>query len=359
MKIKESERVVVSKPVASRPICSNFRSFTELLAGAIDSSPPSDHVIPIPAIRPKTVRLSVSSSSKIQPEFSGANVVHKPLAKVLSKTNFSFSTNMGSSFNGNNTQIPTPSPSYQNQDQSKSLESLEDGEGKTSCTLTTTTDRPSNDGYNWRKYGQKQVKGSEFPRSYYKCTHPNCPVKKKVERSLEGSVTEFVYKGEHNHSKQKLQNRNSLEHGLIDEGNKKRKEGLGNQNEQAHQTGLGTPENSFCPSGDCEETEPKENRRRKNESLECSKGYSIVQNSPDPDVAGDGFRWRKYGQKIVKGSSYPRSYYRCTNANCNMRKYVERSSDDPTAFVTTYEGKHNHDAPTTSSRASKSTAADK
>lgn len=62
-------------------------------------------------------------------------------------------------------------------------------------------DRPADDGYNWRKYGQKQVKGSEFPRSYYKCTHPNCPVKKKVERSLEGQVTEIIYKGEHNHKR--------------------------------------------------------------------------------------------------------------------------------------------------------------
>lgn len=62
-------------------------------------------------------------------------------------------------------------------------------------------DRPSYDGYNWRKYGQKQVKGSESPRSYYKCTHPACPVKKKVERSLEGQIAEIVYNGEHNHPK--------------------------------------------------------------------------------------------------------------------------------------------------------------
>lgn len=61
-------------------------------------------------------------------------------------------------------------------------------------------DKPTDDGYNWRKYGQKQVKGSEFPRSYYKCTHPNCPVKKKVERSLDGQITEIIYKGQHNHS---------------------------------------------------------------------------------------------------------------------------------------------------------------
>lgn len=60
-------------------------------------------------------------------------------------------------------------------------------------------DKPADDGYNWRKYGQKQVKGSEYPRSYYKCTHLNCPVKKKVERSLDGQITEIIYKGQHNH----------------------------------------------------------------------------------------------------------------------------------------------------------------
>jgi WRKY transcription factor 33 len=58
------------------------------------------------------------------------------------------------------------------------------------------------DGYNWRKYGQKQVKGSENPRSYYKCTHHSCSMKKKVERSLaDGRVTQIVYKGAHNHPK--------------------------------------------------------------------------------------------------------------------------------------------------------------
>jgi len=57
------------------------------------------------------------------------------------------------------------------------------------------------DGYNWRKYGQKKVKGSEFPRSYYKCTHPSCPVKRKVETTIDGQIAEIVYSGEHNHLK--------------------------------------------------------------------------------------------------------------------------------------------------------------
>lgn len=62
-------------------------------------------------------------------------------------------------------------------------------------------DKPADDGYNWRKYGQKQVKGSEYPRSYYKCTHLNCVVKKKVERAPDGHITEIIYKGQHNHEK--------------------------------------------------------------------------------------------------------------------------------------------------------------
>lgn len=74
---------------------------------------------------------------------------------------------------------------------------------------TQTLSRRSDDGYNWRKYGQKQVKGSENPRSYYKCTYPNCPTKKKVERSIEGQVTEIVYKGTHNHPKPQCTRRNS------------------------------------------------------------------------------------------------------------------------------------------------------
>lgn len=70
----------------------------------------------------------------------------------------------------------------------------------------------SDDGYNWRKYGQKQVKGSENPRSYYKCTFANCPTKKKVERNLDGYITEIVYKGSHNHAKPSTRRSSSSTH---------------------------------------------------------------------------------------------------------------------------------------------------
>ncbi|XP_027157627.1 probable WRKY transcription factor 51 [Coffea eugenioides] len=63
--------------------------------------------------------------------------------------------------------------------------------------------------------------------------------------------------------------------------------------------------------------------------------------SPD-DILDDGYRWRKYGQKSVKNSKYPRSYYRCSHHTCNVKKQVQRLSKDTSIVVTTYEGIHNH-----------------
>lgn len=66
------------------------------------------------------------------------------------------------------------------------------------------------------------------------------------------------------------------------------------------------------------------------------------QTMSDVDVLDDGYKWRKYGQKVVKNTHHPRSYYRCTQNNCRVKKRVERLADDPRMVITTYEGRHTH-----------------
>nr|XP_043621507.1 probable WRKY transcription factor 65 [Erigeron canadensis] len=60
----------------------------------------------------------------------------------------------------------------------------------------------------------------------------------------------------------------------------------------------------------------------------------------------DSWAWRKYGQKPIKGSPYPRGYYRCSSSKgCPARKQVERSRTDPTMVMVTYSCEHNHSWP--------------
>ncbi|KAF7809077.1 putative WRKY transcription factor 4 [Senna tora] len=221
------------------------------------------------------------------------------------------------------------------------------------------------DGFNWRKYGQKQVKGSEFPRSYYKCTHPNCPVKKKVERSLDDDhVVAIIYKGQHNHQPPRPNKQRTKDAALTSnenlnmQGNLDLKEGIACESaaEQVSE-GLSDSEEAADHEPEVEEKndEPDPKRRQGNIETRVSDAASshrtamepriIVQTTSEVDLLDDGYRWRKYGQKVVKGNPYPRSYYKCTTAGCNVRKHVERASTDPKAVITTYEGKHNHDVP--------------
>lgn len=65
----------------------------------------------------------------------------------------------------------------------------------------TGLEGPLDDGYHWRKYGQKDILGAKYPRSYYRCTHRNvqgCLATKQVQRSDEDpTVFEISYKGRH------------------------------------------------------------------------------------------------------------------------------------------------------------------
>ncbi|CAH8279034.1 unnamed protein product [Arabidopsis lyrata] len=93
-------------------------------------------------------------------------------------------------------------------------------------------------------------------------------------------------------------------------------------------------------------TKPQLKAKKKNQKKAREARFAFLTKS-DIDNLDDGYRWRKYGQKAVKNSPYPRSYYRCTTVGCGVKKRVERSSDDPSIVMTTYEGQHTHPFPMT------------
>ncbi|OVA15113.1 DNA-binding WRKY [Macleaya cordata] len=266
---------------------------------------------------------------------------------------------------------------------SRHIQGLECGVQVIECDDKGTTpivaaERSSEDGYNWRKYGQKHVKGCEFPRSYYKCTHPNCQVKKQLERSHDGQVTEIIYKGKHDHPKPQPSRRMAVGTIMsIQEERSDRFSSLNNREDKTSTHGLtsyhvepnGTPDRSPVTASDDnvetaqlsrnvdeleDDDDPESKRSRKTDiggvdvtlmGKATREPRVVVQTLSEVDILDDGYRWRKYGQKVVKGNPNPRSYYKCTNAGCPVRKHVERASHDPKAVITTYEGKHNHDVP--------------
>uniref|UniRef100_A0A0D3BMK9 WRKY domain-containing protein n=1 Tax=Brassica oleracea var. oleracea TaxID=109376 RepID=A0A0D3BMK9_BRAOL len=71
----------------------------------------------------------------------------------------------------------------------------------------------------------------------------------------------------------------------------------------------------------------------------------IIQVESVEDYPDDGFRWRKYGQKVVTGNANPRSDYRCTYTGCEVKKLVEKSVDNVKLVVATYDGIHEHVPP--------------
>ncbi|KAG5232068.1 hypothetical protein OIU76_005105 [Salix suchowensis] len=233
-------------------------------------------------------------------------------------------------------------------------------------------EKVSEDGYHWRKYGQKLVKGNEFIRSYYKCTHPSCQAKKQLECSHDGKLADIVHIGEHEHPKPQLKLPQAIgcvlsvveekpDHLLmigveeshephpIESTNTSQISSVTSSEDVKHV--LSEPKRT---SDEVDVDDDQHSKRRKKGSsndrstpvdMPTSEPRLVIQTKSEVDIVSDGYRWRKYGQKLVKGNPNPRSYYRCSSPGCPVKKHVERASHDPKSVVTSYEGQHDHDMP--------------
>jgi len=250
--------------------------------------------------------------------------------------------------------------------------------GQEASTPAIIREKVTEDGYNWRKYGQKLVKGNEFIRSYYKCTHPKCQVKKQLERSHDGQIVDTTYFGEHDHPKPQLNVPVAVGFtvSVVDE---RPNEPSSTSAEDKSFVELGQTPHQMEPADphqpltvaasddvksllsetnrmrhEVDHDDDRDSKRQRKEkctvdALPVDKPSGeprlVVQTMSEVDIVNDGYRWRKYGQKFVKGNPNPRSYYRCSNPGCPVKKHVERASHDPKVVITTYEGQHDHDMP--------------
>lgn len=168
-------------------------------------------------------------------------------------------------------------------------------------------------GYEWTQYGTKPIAGGQ--RLYQKCRVAGCGVKKIVEvlddapEGSEGSVNKEKFDGEHTHGPATITLKAESTESLR--------------------------ELVWRASSSKEEARGEEPVGIKTVFMECS---------PTTNIFGDGFAWRKYGEKKVKGCKFKRSYYRCSsNKQCPARKTVEQL--DGGRCRVTYKDVHIHACP--------------
>ncbi|KAK6944354.1 WRKY domain [Dillenia turbinata] len=248
-------------------------------------------------------------------------------------------------------------------------------ESSDSRTISSSPILKTPDGFNWRKYGQKQVKSPKGFRSYYRCTYTDCHAKKVECCHHSGCVLEITYKGQHNHDPpSKINCTRESRLAMVNKGSDNittphsirvpndadlssspkrfREEESPSVPERKQQNLIGLDGNDEINIKE-EHVEEQETKRRQKSSLTPSNSPSkpgkkpkfVVHAVGDVGISGDGYRWRKYGQKMVKGNPQPRNYYRCTSAGCPVRKHVERAVDNTNGVIITYKGIHDHDMP--------------
>nr|AEI83414.1 WRKY transcription factor 56 [Medicago sativa] len=128
----------------------------------------------------------------------------------------------------------------------------------------------------------------------------------------------------------------------VSTSSKKRKsESSNNNNSNLIGINNGNSESSSTDEESCKKPREEENIKAK-----ISRAYVRTEASDTGLIVKDGYHWRKYGQKVTRDNPCPRAYFKCSFApSCPVKKKVQRSVDDQSMLVATYEGEHNHPQP--------------
>ncbi|CAH2071350.1 unnamed protein product [Thlaspi arvense] len=149
------------------------------------------------------------------------------------------------------------------------------------------------DGYSWRKYGQKDILGAKFPRDYYRCTHrstQNCRATKQVQRPDDDpTVFEVTYRGTHSCSQAMASNDYDAE-SLASADGSLRSEDLvdGGGSGESHR-------HDYIFNSKKRKTLPKWTEKVRISSERGLEG-----------LRDDGYSWRKYGKKDILGAKFAR-----------------------------------------------------
>lgn len=134
----------------------------------------------------------VSSYEKAILMLNGSSVVHSRMAEIV---------NLAANPVANTGKVPESPTSINGSPRS---EEFIDGGGSKDYNLSSKKRynfEPHDDVFSWRKYGQKDILGAKYPRSYYRCTFrntQNCWATKQVQRSDDDpTIFDLTYKGKH------------------------------------------------------------------------------------------------------------------------------------------------------------------
>ncbi|CAA3014032.1 probable WRKY transcription factor 40 [Olea europaea subsp. europaea] len=109
----------------------------------------------------------------------------------------------------------------------------------------------------------------------------------------------------------------------------------------------GNTDGTKCPSESSSSDEDSCKKQREEHIKPKISRASVRTEASDTSlIVKDGYQWRKYGQKVTRDNPSPRAYFKCSFApSCPVKKKVQRSIEDQSILVATYEGEHNHPHP--------------